>query len=207
MMKETLKLHNISGVILAGGASRRLNGMIKAKIVIDGRTIISRIIDTMNELFAEIIIVTNTPDEFKDYNNYKIIGDEFLNKGPLGGIHSAMISSSSDAMFIVAGDMPLLDKNIIASQIEYFNDNNYDVVIPGINHLNEPLHGIYKKSLLRNLEEYLKIESDNSILAFLNKSNTGYLQYEESEKTRRAFFNINSPADITILKKMLDPTR
>jgi hypothetical protein len=38
-------IHNISGVILAGGASKRFNGLIKAKIVIDGRTIISRIIE------------------------------------------------------------------------------------------------------------------------------------------------------------------
>ncbi len=119
MMKVDTKLHNISGVILAGGSSKRLNGMIKAKIVIDGRTIISRIIDTMNELFGEIIIVTNTPDEFKEYNAYKIIGDKFLNKGPLGGIHSAMNICSSDALFIVAGDMPLLDKILYIRQIEY----------------------------------------------------------------------------------------
>lgn len=206
-MKGMPKFKNISGVILAGGSSKRLNGIIKAKIIIDGRTIISRIIDTMNELFVEIIIITNTPDEFEEYNSYKIIGDEFHNKGPLGGIHSAMKISSSEALFIVAGDMPLLDKNYIIRQVKYFNDNNYDVVIPGINHYNEPLHGVYKKSLLGNLEEYLKVERDNSVSAFLNRSNTGYLQFEDSEKTRKAFFNINSPGDITVLKKLLYPAR
>ena len=87
-------IHNISGVILAGGASKRFDGIIKAKIVIDGKTIISRIIETIGEIFDNIIIVTNTPDEFKEFKSCKIIRDHFLNKGPLGGIHSAMKESA-----------------------------------------------------------------------------------------------------------------
>src|SRR5450631_1532139 len=105
--------HNIAGVILAGGASRRFNGLVKSKIVIEEKTIISRIIDVIYELFGEIIIVTNKPDEFKQSCDYKIICDQFLNKGPLGGIHSAMLESFFDSLFIVAGDMPLLEKDII----------------------------------------------------------------------------------------------
>ena len=200
-------LHNIAGVIIAGGASKRLNDIIKAKIVISGRTIISRIIGTMNELFDEIIIVTNTPEEFKEYSNCKITGDRFLNKGPLGGIHSAMIKSSYDAMFIVAGDMPLLEKDIIIKQIEYFNLNNFDVVIPRINHFTEPLHGIYKKSLLRKLEEHLEVETDYSIRAFLKKTDVSYLQFEESENTKKAFLNINSSSDIAIVERLLNSTK
>ena len=202
-VKENHKFHNIAGVILAGGASKRFNGIIKAKIIIDGDTIISRIIDIMDELFGEIIIVTNSPCEFKEFNSCKIIGDTFLNKGPLGGIHSAIMNSSCDSLFFVAGDMPFLDREIIMKQIEYFNDNNFEVLIPRIDHLTEPLHGIYKKSLLRKLEEYLEVETDYSVSAFLKKTDVNYLQYEESEKTRRAFFNINLPSDIDIVSSLL----
>jgi molybdopterin-guanine dinucleotide biosynthesis protein A len=199
--------HNIAGVILAGGASRRFNGMIKSKIVIEEKTIISRIIDVIYELFGEIIIVTDKPDEFKDSGDYKIISDQFLNKGPLGGIHSAMLESSFDSVFIVAGDMPLLEKDIIIKQIKYFNENNFDVVIPRINNFTEPLHGIYKKSLLIVLEEYLNVENDYSVQSFLKKINVSYLQFEESENTRKAFLNINSPYDLGIVKRLLDPTK
>jgi molybdopterin-guanine dinucleotide biosynthesis protein A len=206
-VKAKPRFHNIAGVILAGGVSKRFNGIIKAKITIDGRTIISRIIDVMDELFGEITIVTNTPDEFKEYSYCKIIGDTFLNKGPLGGIHSAMMKSSCDAMFIVAGDMPLLEKDIIIKQIEYFNDCNFDVVIPRISNFTEPLHGIYRKSLMRRLEEYIEIENDYAIRAFLEETNVNYLQFEESEKTKRAFHNINSPSDIAMVERLLDSTK
>ena len=45
-------VNNISGVILAGGASKRFNGINKTRILIDGKTIISRMIDT---IVAEVI--------------------------------------------------------------------------------------------------------------------------------------------------------
>ena len=201
-MTDEKKDHNISGVILAGGAGKRLNGIIKAKLVIHGKTVISMITDTLKDLFDEIIIVTNTPDEFKEYCMFKMFGDQYLNKGPLAGIHSAMTHSLCDTIFVVAGDMPLIEQDIIIRQIEFFYDNNFDVVIPRMNQFIEPLHGIYKKSLLRSLEQQLEGTNDNSIMSFLKKTNSGYLQFEESEKTKRAFLNINSSSDLIIVEKI-----
>ncbi len=51
--------------------------------------------------------------------------------------------------------MPFLDKKIIADQIEEFNRNNYDILIPKVGKLIEPLHAIYRKSVLPNLERFL----------------------------------------------------
>jgi len=196
-------VNNISGVILAGGASKRFNGINKTRILIDGKTIISRIIDTISDIFDEITIVTNTPEEFSDFSNYKIVGDQFLYKGPLGGIHSALKASEKDTLFVFAGDMPLLDKEFIIRQIDYFSLNKCEVLIPQINKYIEPLHGIYKKTLISVLEEYLIVNHDYAVREFLKKVNVCYLQFEESEKTRSAFININSPYDVSIAEKLL----
>jgi molybdopterin-guanine dinucleotide biosynthesis protein A len=198
-----MMVHNISGVILAGGDSKRFNGLIKARIVIDGKTIISRIIDTISDIFDEIIIVTNRPDEFQEYNNYKIVGDKFLNKGPLGGIHAALKESEAEAVFVFAGDMPLLDKEIIASQIDFYNSNKCDVLIPQIDNYIEPLHGIYKKTLFRILEDYFEGNNGYAIRDFIRKTDVHYFQIEGSRKSKSAFTNINSPSDISIVSKFL----
>ncbi len=194
---------NISGVILAGGAGKRFNGIIKPRILIDGKTIISRIIDTISEIFDEIIIVTNTPEEFSEFSNYKIVSDQFLNKGPLAGIHSALKVSEKEALFVFAGDMPLLDKEFIIRQISYYNINKCEVLIPQIKNYIEPLHGIYKKTLFKVLEEYLIVNHDYAVREFLKVVNVRYLQLEESEKTRSAFLNINSPYDVSVAEKLL----
>src|SRR5450759_702427 len=155
--------YNISAAILAGGSGKRFNDVIKAKIVIDGKTIISRIIETIGDIFDEIIIVTNRPDEFKEYNSYKIVVDQFINKGPLGGIHSALKHTDREALFVVAGDMPFLEKEIIVKQVNSYNNNTCNILIPKVDKYIEPLHGIYRTTILSTLEEYLESENDCAI--------------------------------------------
>lgn len=197
-------VHNISGAILAGGASKRFDGLTKAKIVIGGKQIINRITETIADLFEEIIIVTNTPDEFKEFNNYKIVSDQFTGAGPLGGIHSALKASSNDELFVFAGDMPLLNKKYIIRQINYFYTNKFDILTPMVDELIEPLHAIYSKSIVKVLEEYLAADHNYAVREFLKLQNVGYIPFKVSEETKKAFTNINSPSDICIIEKTLN---
>jgi len=187
---------NISAVVLAGGANKRFNGSIKAKIVIDGATIISRIIDTLSGIFDEIIIVTNTPMEYEEFKKHKIITDVYEKKGPLGGIHAALKASSKESIFVFAGDMPFLNKGLIIKQIEYFRNNKSDILIPMINENIEPLHSIYDLSVTETLEEYLKADHNKAVREFFKLVKVGYIQLEDSEEIRKAFTIINSPSDI-----------
>jgi molybdopterin-guanine dinucleotide biosynthesis protein A len=194
---------NITGVVLAGGSSKRFGGLVKSKIRIGGKTIISRIIDELNEVFEEIIIVTNTPDEFRDFSNYRIVGDRFLQKGPLGGIHSALKESTKDASFIFAGDMPLLDKKLITKQIEYFRLHSCDVLVPRVNDYFEPLHSIYRNTLLDNLENHLSTGDGHSVMSFIMKERACFFDLEGSEDVLNAFININTYEEIPAVEKIL----
>lgn len=187
----------ISGVILAGGASKRFGGITKSNIVLRGERIISRIINNINDLFEEIIIVTNNPSEFREFTTCRIIGDHYLKAGPLGGIHSALKSSANDAIFVFAGDMPFLSKKIIAEQISQFCLKDYDILIPLIGGFIEPLHSIYRVTVLGDLEKFLTLGKNRSVRDFIKLLNVGYLQIEESEENKRAFTNINSRSDIS----------
>jgi molybdopterin-guanine dinucleotide biosynthesis protein A len=188
--------NRISGVILAGGSNKRFGGIDKANVVIDGKTIISRIISTISDLFVEIIIVTNKPEEFQEFIQYKIVKDQYLKAGPLGGIHAALKASSEDAIFIFAGDMPFLDKEIISDQINEFNKRGHDVFIPKVDQFVEPLHAIYRKSALNHLEKFLLEGKSRAVRDFLSEVNVGYFQLPKTEKTKLAFANINSPSDL-----------
>lgn len=186
----------ISGVILAGGAGSRFNGRLKPKIVIAGESMISRIISVVRDLFDEIIIVTNNPEEFKEFSFCRIVQDQILNAGPLGGIHAAMKTSSNDAIFVFAGDMPFLDKGIILRLIDAYDSADADAVIPEIEEYIEPLHSVYSTSLTEKLEAYLKNENSHAVRDFIKSLNVKYLQFDGSEKNRKAFTNINSSSDI-----------
>jgi len=187
---------SISGAILAGGTNNRFRGITKANVVIEGVTIISRIISVIEKFFPELIIVTNRPDEFQEFSQFKITKDQYLNAGPLAGIHAAMKASAEEAVFIFAGDMPFPDKRIIADQIKEFNNRNCDVLIPKIGHYIESLHAIYRKSLLNDLERFISERRNRAVRDFLGEVNVEYLQLSYNEQNRRAFTNINSPSDL-----------
>jgi molybdopterin-guanine dinucleotide biosynthesis protein A len=190
-----VKSSNISGVILAGGANRRFGGKIKSKIEIGRKTIISRITDTIGDLFSEIIIVTNTPEEFKKFSNYIFTSDHFLNSGPLGGIHSGLIASSKEAIFVFGGDMPFLDKSIIINQIEDYAKNPCDILVPAVGKNIEPLHAIYNLSVGPVLEKYLSGNNDFAIRQFIRQMNVRYMVLERNEVILKAFTNVNTPED------------
>ena len=80
--------------------------------------------------------------------------------------------------------MPCLEKELILRQIEFFEKNNCDAVIPVIGQDIEPLHGIYNKSVIGLLEEYLKSDNNNSIRDFFKEINICYFPVEDSEKSK-----------------------
>jgi molybdenum cofactor guanylyltransferase len=194
---------NISGVILAGGANKRFNNITKANILVGGKPIISRITDTLKDLFDEIIIVTNTPEKFEIPGNYKIVSDQFVKAGPLGGIHAALKVSTKEAVFVFAGDMPLINKKIIVRQIDYYNSHKCDILVPRVKSFIEPLHAIYSLSLFKILEKYLTGGRDKAVRSFFKVVDVKYMQLEDSEEVSNTFININYPDDIPIVEKIL----
>jgi molybdopterin-guanine dinucleotide biosynthesis protein A len=194
---------NISGVILAGGANKRFNGITKANIDFMGKTLIARIIDAISPIFSEIIIVTNTPEEFEEYCEFKIFSDHFKNAGPLAGIHAALKGSSKEAVFVFAGDMPLIDSQLVSLQIEHFKDAKCDILIPMIKEYIEPLHAIYNSSVLNLLEDYLEGDNDYAVREFVKLAEVEYMILEDTDKNRNSFTNINSPEDLLRVKRVL----
>jgi molybdopterin-guanine dinucleotide biosynthesis protein A len=195
--------NSISGVILAGGSNRRFGGQIKANLIIDGETIIAGIIKKIAGFFDEVIIVTNSPEEFNQYKDVKLAGDFFLNAGPLGGIHSGLKTSSKDAVFVFAGDMPLLDTRVIQRQIRYWEDNPGRILVPRVGVNIEPLHSIYHRSVYDSLEEYLSGSNNQAVREFFQLTGVNFFDLEDSAEVRNAFTNVNHHSDLELVMKII----
>ena len=184
--------------ILAGGSASRLGGLFKPGIEINGKRVIDRILDVVLPLFSEIIIVTNRQDFFDQQSNILITSDEFASKGPLAGLHAALKISHSDALFVVAGDMPFLDKSVIENLCSEFNTLRPQALVPRHTGLIEPLHSVYSIEITGLLEKVLGESENRSVKDFLNLIDTRYLDVETSV-AERAFMNINSKEDLRLL--------
>ncbi|HSH50163.1 MAG TPA: molybdenum cofactor guanylyltransferase [Bacteroidales bacterium] len=191
--------YNVSAVLLAGGANKRFQGKIKANIQISGVRIITRTIKILHEIFDDIIIVTNTPDQFKGFNLYTLVPDQIKNVGPLGGIHAGIKAAKNDSVFVFASDMPCISSKLIKSQIEFYQKRRCDAAIPRINDFKEPLHAIYNTKIYEKLDDYLKNEHDYSIKNFLKTLNIRFHNLKDSQENRKSFININTPQDLSCM--------
>lgn len=192
-----MKAADISCAILAGGRSTRFGGVSKAYAIVGGRRIIDRITGVAAGIFQEVIIVTNDIKGFSDFQRFKFVCDLYAGAGPVAGIHAALSISEAESVFVVAADMPFIDAEIVQMQIDFFRAQaEADTVIPETSDGKEPLHGIYRRSVLPVLEEMLQRKPGFPVLALLDHINSVCFQPALSEKVKISFFNINTPADL-----------
>ena len=90
-----------SGVILSGGLSTRFNGHNKALISIHGKRNLDRIYGVFSELFDEIILVTNEPMQFLDWD-LTVVTDLFPTRSSLTGIHAGLFYTKNPFAFFSA---------------------------------------------------------------------------------------------------------
>jgi molybdopterin-guanine dinucleotide biosynthesis protein A len=190
---------DITGAILAGGKNSRFDGIIKSKLHVHGVPVISRIIDVFKGLFDDIIIVTNDPGEYLQFDGCRIERDIFMNIGPLGGIHAALKASSGKSVFVTAGDMPFPDRSIIVRLIKNFLGKNAEVTVPLLNGRLETLHAVYNASLLNKIEQYIKESPGHSLRNLIRGLNTDIVTLENCSENLTAMTNLNSPYDLKLL--------
>ncbi len=193
---------DISGVILAGGANRRFGGITKATVMVGGKTIAKRMTDVLDKLFEDIIIVTNTPEEFTEFKKYKIVKDIIVKAGPLGGIDAALENTSNSAVFIFAGDMPFLNAKVIEDVIKYYKAGEFDAVVPRIETFIEPLHAIYNVAVDESLKAFLTTKENHSVQNFLKRLKVNYFEMENTAELKSAFTNINTPDDLAYFENI-----
>ena len=147
--------------ILVGGKSSRM-GSNKAFLELKGKTFIELQIELLREMFDEIFISANTSSEY-EYLNLPIFKDVYPGKGPLGGIYTSLINSSSLHTFMLACDMPFVGPELI----KYLKDltKEYDVVIPNSEKGLEPLHAFYSKKCIDPIKRSLD-ENNLRIISF-----------------------------------------
>jgi len=183
----------MTGIVLSGGENRRM-GTDKAFLRVAGVPLIEHVLRSLQSVFQDIIIVTNAPEQYASYR-VNVVTDAFDMRGPLTGIYSGLIRSSTEYNFIVACDMPYLNPALISYMAGLAKD--HDVVVPSINGLLEPLHAVYRKKLIPLIEEQIKHDR-RRIRELFGQVQIRFVTEQEIDHfdpTRKSFKNLNTPKD------------
>lgn len=184
-------------------------GEDKAFLRVGGRRLIDRVLDAVSAVAGEVIIVTNTPEEYEALPA-RLARDVYPGTGALGGIYTGLVMAEYPRSLVVACDMPFLNVDLLrymASQEEA-----YDVVMP---YLGEgepstkthatakardlhPLHAIYSTRCLAPVERAIE-RGDLRTIAFLPDVDVRFISRGEIDRfdpEHLSIFNANTPEEL-----------
>lgn len=188
-------MHDVAGVILAGGRASRMGGRDKAFAAVDGEPIAVRTIRLFQTLFPQVIVSTNRPSRFADLG-VETVADVHPGNGPLAGIHAAMLASRHPHVFVVACDMPGLDAGTIGFLLARIG--SADAIVPRWEDDIEPLHAVYAVRSVPLVEECL-LAGRFAVRDFLPRVAVDYVAEAELRAVAgaaRSMMNVNTPEEL-----------
>lgn len=183
---------NITGVVLAGGESRRM-GEDKSVMLFQQQKLIEYSLNALVP-FCETIFISSNKLIHKEFP-YPQIKDEFQKIGPIGGIHSALKVSKTDYILILPCDSPMVSQDFLRFLISNIEENKQCSIIPKNNHHLEPLFAIYHKSILPIVEQQIE-NGDYKLNHLIGKIEVKNITIKEVN----TFININTPEDFCNFK-------
>lgn len=96
------------GVLLAGGAARRFDGIPKGLATVDGIRIADRVLTVLRGATDTQLVVSNEREAEAWFPELPIFADAQRGQGPLAGIETALRAAAGASVLVVAWDMPFL---------------------------------------------------------------------------------------------------
>ncbi len=194
---------DLSAIILAGGKSSRM-GRSKALLLFDGKPLIIHIVRTLECFFSDIVIVAAAGQELPPLP-MTLVRDEIAYQGPVGGIYYGLKAASRDVCFVTACDVPVLNLPLVSYLMSLISD--YDVVVPYYQERFQPLHAVYRRSVVPLLQEQLR-RGELRPISLFNKVRTREVHEDEIrafDPEGLSFLNMNAPEDYqTALRRWQD---
>ena len=207
-----------SGIILAGGSSRRM-GRDKAWVELGGKALVRRVIDRLRLVCEDVIIVAGDLEPFISLD-VRLTGDLFPGKGSLGGIYSGLTAALHNAAIVVGCDMPFLNRRLLGYMLALAGE--YDVVIPSATDPSKPkpavakqltakdadlhpLHAAYSKACREPIAARLR-EGDYRMISFhpdVRVRQVSAAEVERFDPKHLSLFNVNTPEQLALARELL----
>ncbi len=189
----TASKEKINGYIIAGGKSSRM-GSDKGLILLHNKPIILHVIENLKQSVNELVIISNI-SEYQEFG-FPVIPDLIKEKGPAGGIHSALSQSTVNRNFIVSCDMPFINPHAINFMIE--NSVHDQITLPIRKNKIEPLFGVYTTDCLPKWGELIQ-QGNIKLQQMIRNFKLNIIEVEKIiEFDKNTFLNINTPSELIL---------
>jgi molybdopterin-guanine dinucleotide biosynthesis protein A len=192
-----------TALILAGGRARRLGGVDKRMLVVDGSTIFERQVAVLAPRTAEIIVSAHDP-----IPGFRTVHDLNDGLGPIAGIAAGLAATTTPWLLVVPSDLPYLSGALIDAMLAR-TSGGAGAVACAINGRPEPLPCVLRCDPVLAVVVERIAALDYKLARLLMDSRIATAWIDESElvavepQWRRALLNVNTPADLDEARSLL----
>jgi molybdenum cofactor guanylyltransferase len=184
---------DVTAFVLAGGKSSRM-GRDKAFLRLGEETLLSRALKMAGAVAGEVRIVGDT-SKFASFG--QIIEDVYRDRGPLGGIHAALSSTTTELNLMLAVDLPFVGPEFLEYLIVRARESGAIIAVPRAGSGLQPLCAVYRRGFAGIAERSLR-DGKNRINSLF--SNVTSFVIEENELVQAGFSaemfrNLNTPEE------------
>jgi len=196
-------IEDVTGVLLAGGRSRRM-GTDKRFLAVGEKTLIERALEVYEHLFREILVVVAQPTPELATLEHRVLVDMIPDCGSLGGLYTGLSGATRQRIFAAACDMPFLNSEVISHLVALSAAS--DIVMPKLATGLQPMHAVYAKTCLPHVRRM--IDAGQFTIQEVARNERLKVRLVPEDDLRRidprllSFFNLNTPADLEFARKL-----
>jgi molybdopterin-guanine dinucleotide biosynthesis protein A len=167
-------------------------GQAKALLPFDGEPLIQHLVKTLAAMFGEMVVVAAREQPLPALPA-TVVRDEVAYQGPVGGLCYGLSAITREAAFVTSCDAVFLNPRLVAHLVALLA--GHDVVVPYWEGRAQPLHAVYRRSVLPLLQSQLAKGELRPVYLF-DKVRTRRVEEEEIRQLDPegwSFFNMNTP--------------
>lgn len=183
----------IFGVILAGGAGRRMGGVDKATLRLAGRSLVAHAVDRLEPQVERLAISANGDPARLSALGLPVLADA-QSQGPLSGVLAALDWAApfgATAVVTAAVDTPFFPGDLVPRLIMASDPSGIALARSGGN--DHPTFGLWPVTLRDDLRVFLASGVKASVRAFADARGAARADFPDDG----SFLNLNTPEDLS----------
>ena len=186
-------MQGITGLVLAGGLSRRMGGVDKGLTVLRGKPMVAWVLERLAPQVEEVIINANQNVEIYRAFGPAVVSDAIGGfPGPLAGLQAGMQAARHPLILTVPCDSPFLPADLAQRLARAKSERGADLAVAKTGEQAYPVISLCGRELLPHLTDYLA-RGGRKVDAWYASLKVVEVGFDDEAE---AFSNINTPDEL-----------
>ncbi len=182
-----------TGVILAGGQSRRFGGEDKGLQLLGGRPLVEHVMARLAPQVGRVVVSANRHLETYTALGVEVIPDSLLGyPGPLAGIQAALTKLETGWLLTTPCDNPFLPRDLARRLLDTQRRTRARLCVAHDGSRLQPLYALVSRDCLASLTDYLE-SGQRRVEAWFRQEDAGMADFSDGPDD---FINLNTPEDL-----------